>query len=119
MSKQTRKAPPNILLITADQFRWDALGCMGNPAIWTPNLDALAKDSLVFSDLWATGTRTVRGLEALSLSVPPTPGETPSILHKVPLAPWLSMFAGKASIWKPSMPPGIGNGSRVTPSTAS
>ena len=30
----------------------------------------------MFTDLYATGTRTVRGLEALSLSVPPTPGES-------------------------------------------
>ncbi len=33
---------PNILLVTADQFRWDALGCMGDPVIRTPHLDALA-----------------------------------------------------------------------------
>jgi phosphoglycerol transferase MdoB-like AlkP superfamily enzyme len=48
----------------------------GRPDTLTPNLDALARDSLLFTDLWATGTRTVRGLEALSLSVPPTPGES-------------------------------------------
>ena len=35
--------PPNILLITADQFRWDCLGAAGNPCIRTPNLDALAR----------------------------------------------------------------------------
>jgi phosphoglycerol transferase MdoB-like AlkP superfamily enzyme len=41
-----------------------------------PNLDALASKSLFFAQLYANGTRTVRGLEALSLSVPPTPGES-------------------------------------------
>jgi len=41
-----------------------------------PNLDALADKSLFFTQLYANGTRTVRGLEALSLSVPPTPGES-------------------------------------------
>ncbi|SEW28943.1 alkaline phosphatase family protein [Luteibacter sp. 329MFSha] len=41
-----------------------------------PNLDALASKSLFFSQLYANGTRTVRGLEALALSVPPTPGES-------------------------------------------
>ena len=30
----------------------------------------------MFTRLYASGTRTVRGLEALSLSVPPTPGES-------------------------------------------
>ncbi len=39
---------PNILLITADQFRWDALGCMGNPVIQTPNLDGLAQRGVRF-----------------------------------------------------------------------
>jgi phosphoglycerol transferase MdoB-like AlkP superfamily enzyme len=34
----------------------------------------LAHEGLLFTQLYATGTRTVRGLEALSLSVPPTPG---------------------------------------------
>ena len=38
----------------------------------TPNLDALAKQSLWFANAYATGNRTVRGLEALSLSLPPT-----------------------------------------------
>lgn len=39
---------PNLLLITADQFRWDCLGCMGNPAIATPNLDGLAAHGMLF-----------------------------------------------------------------------
>jgi len=42
----------------------------------TPRLDALAKESLVFASTFATGSRTVRGLEALTLSVPPTPGRS-------------------------------------------
>jgi len=42
----------------------------------TPNLDRLADEGIFFSNLYATGTRTVRGLEALTLSVPPTPGQS-------------------------------------------
>lgn len=42
--------PPNILLVTADQFRWDCLGCMGNQVIKTPNLDAIADRGVVFSN---------------------------------------------------------------------
>lgn len=33
---------PNILFITCDQLRADALGCYGNPVIRTPHTDALA-----------------------------------------------------------------------------
>jgi arylsulfatase A-like enzyme len=36
------RARRNVLLITADQQRWDALGCHGQPVARTPNLDALA-----------------------------------------------------------------------------
>ena len=39
---------PNILLITADQFRWDCLGATGNEVIQTPSLDALAARGVCF-----------------------------------------------------------------------
>jgi len=39
---------PHILLVMADQLRWDCLGCMGNPVIQTPNLDALASRGVLF-----------------------------------------------------------------------
>lgn len=42
----------------------------------TPVLNALKDQSLYFSNMLATGTRTVRGLEALTLSIPPTPGSS-------------------------------------------
>lgn len=38
----------NILLITSDQLRADALGCYGNPICRTPNLDALANTGVLF-----------------------------------------------------------------------
>lgn len=41
-----------------------------------PRLGRVADESLLFTNLYATGTRTVRGLEALTLSVPPTPGQS-------------------------------------------
>lgn len=41
----------------------------------TPNLNRLTKDSVFFENLYATGTRTVRGMEALTLGLPPTPGQ--------------------------------------------
>jgi phosphoglycerol transferase MdoB-like AlkP superfamily enzyme len=42
----------------------------------TPYLDSLKSHSLFFNNLYASGNRTVRGLEALSLSIPPTPGQS-------------------------------------------
>lgn len=66
----------NVVLVSVESLSAEYSGTYGRQHTLTPNLDALARDSLVFTDVWATGTRTVRGLEALSLSVPPTPGES-------------------------------------------
>ena len=41
--------PLNVLLLIADQFRWDCVGAAGNPVIRTPNLDALAADGALFT----------------------------------------------------------------------
>lgn len=39
---------PNIVLITSDQHRADALGIAGNPVIQTPNLDQIAHEGMIF-----------------------------------------------------------------------
>lgn len=41
-----------------------------------PFLNSLAEKSLAFTNMKSTGTRTVRGLEAIMLSIPPTPGNS-------------------------------------------
>lgn len=42
------QAKPNIVFITSDDHRWDALGAAGNPAIHTPELDRLAAQGVYF-----------------------------------------------------------------------
>ena len=39
---------PHVILIMTDQQRGDALGCMGNEAVISPNLDRLAGEGWVF-----------------------------------------------------------------------
>lgn len=39
---------PHIILIMADQHRGDALGCMGNPAVISPNIDKLSEEGTLF-----------------------------------------------------------------------
>lgn len=70
-----KRAPRNVVLITVESLSAQFLGSFGNPAGLTPRIDALARDGLLFTRLYATGTRTVRGLEALSLGTPPIPGQ--------------------------------------------
>ena len=45
---------PNILFMLADDHRWDALGCMGNPIIQTPQLDRLAREGVIFDNHFCT-----------------------------------------------------------------
>jgi phosphoglycerol transferase MdoB-like AlkP superfamily enzyme len=66
----------NVVLISVESLSADFLGSFGNRQNLTPNLDRLASEGLLFTRLYATGTRTVRGLEALTLSLPPTPGQS-------------------------------------------
>ncbi len=49
----------NILMIVADTFRYDHLGFNGNPVIKTPNLDALAADSVAFDRSYAASFPTM------------------------------------------------------------
>lgn len=72
---------PNIVLVTIESLSAKYLGSNGGPGNLTPNLDDLRKQSLYFSNFYATGTRTDRGLEAITLSMPPTPGR--SIVKRV------------------------------------
>jgi phosphoglycerol transferase MdoB-like AlkP superfamily enzyme len=72
---------PNIVLVTIESFSARYMGSNGDERNLTPNLDALRKQSLYFSNFYATGTRTDRGLEAITLAIPPTPGR--SIVKRV------------------------------------
>lgn len=71
--KETR---PNVIFICVESLSGDFLKTFGNENNITPTLDSLATNSLFFENLYATGTRTVRGMEAITLSIPPTPGRS-------------------------------------------
>jgi len=66
----------NVVLVSVESLGAEFLGAYGDPRGLTPNLDRLARESLWFSRVYATGNRTVRGLEALALALPPTPGQS-------------------------------------------
>lgn len=67
---------PNIIFICIESLSGKFLNSLGSDLNITPNLDSLANNGLFFSNLFATGTRTVRGMEAITLSIPPTPGRS-------------------------------------------
>ncbi|HEY0947169.1 MAG TPA: LTA synthase family protein [Opitutaceae bacterium] len=67
---------PNVIQITVESLSADFLSTFNHASHLTPNFEALARHSLVFENLYATGTRTDRGMEALALALPPTPGRS-------------------------------------------
>lgn len=66
----------NVVLITIESYSADFMKMYGNQNNITPFLDSLATKSLLFTNLYAVGNRTVRGLEAVTLCLPPTAGES-------------------------------------------
>ncbi len=66
----------NVVLVSVESLGAEFLGAYGDRRGLTPNLDRLSRESLWFSRVYATGNRTVRGLEALALALPPTPGQS-------------------------------------------
>ena len=68
--------PRHVLMVTIESMSAEFLGAYGATTGLTPRLDGLAREGLRFANFYATGTRTVRGLEAVSLGTPPVPGQS-------------------------------------------
>lgn len=67
---------PNIIFICIESLSGKYLNTLGGDYNITTTLDSLASNSIFFTNLYATGTRTVRGMEAITLSIPPTQGRS-------------------------------------------
>jgi phosphoglycerol transferase MdoB-like AlkP superfamily enzyme len=66
----------NVVFVLVESLSGSFLKEFGNKQNITPFMDSLAQKSVFFNDLYATGTRTVRGMEAVTLCIPPTPGQS-------------------------------------------
>jgi len=75
--RQTEKEQRlNVIVIVEESMSGEYLKAFGCKNGLTPNLDRLARKSLFFTNVYAAGTRTVRGLEAVNLAIPPLPGSS-------------------------------------------
>lgn len=63
--------PLNLVIILEESLGSEFVGRLGGKNL-TPNLDALADEGIWFERLYATGTRSVRGIEAIISGFPPT-----------------------------------------------
>jgi phosphoglycerol transferase MdoB-like AlkP superfamily enzyme len=65
----------NVVVIVEESFGAQFNGAYGAKPDLTPNFDRLAQEGLLFTNAYASGTRTVRGLGAIVTSLPPIPSE--------------------------------------------
>lgn len=61
----------NLVLITIDALRHDALSCVGSDYASTPNLDALAHDGVLFEQAISNGPRTQSSFPSIMTSLYP------------------------------------------------
>lgn len=66
---------PNVVVVIMESMGAEFLNeCRQDGADLTPCLSRLSREGIFFPNTYATGTRSVRGLEAVSTSIPPLPG---------------------------------------------
>ena len=70
----TPASPMNVVMVVMESFTNRLVGALGgNPAL-TPEFDRLAGQGILLEQCYATGERTIQGLEAAVSSFPPLPG---------------------------------------------
>ena len=69
-----RASSLNIVLVVMESFTARLTGCLGGSPALSPQLDKLANEGVLFERCYATGERTIQGLEAAVCSFPPLPG---------------------------------------------
>ena len=66
----------NVVVLMSESFGAEFSRLYGSDRDWTPNFDRFAQRGIWFRHTYASGTRTVRGLEAVTSSFPPIPSES-------------------------------------------
>jgi phosphoglycerol transferase MdoB-like AlkP superfamily enzyme len=67
----------NVVIMLEESLGSEFWGCLGRTNTLTPEMDRLAKEEgMLFTNLYASGNRTVRGFEGVLSSFPPLPGDS-------------------------------------------
>lgn len=85
--------PLNVLLLYADDWRHDTLGCAGHPILKTPHLDALAKDGVRFTN--ARVTTSICGVSRASLLTGQWMSRHGNEAFAMFKTPWADTFPGR------------------------
>jgi len=66
--------PVNVVMVVMESFTNRLVGALGGSPALTPEFDKLASQGILLEQCYATGERTIQGLEAAVSSFPPLPG---------------------------------------------
>lgn len=73
----TTKPKLNVVIFLEESLGSEFWGCLGRTNTLTPEMDKLAtEEGLLFTNIYASGNRTVRGFEGVLSSFPPLPGDS-------------------------------------------
>ena len=75
LSSNKKERPYNLVIFLQESLGAEFVGCLGGLPL-TPNIDELAKEGMLFTNLFATGTRSVRGIEAVTTGFLPSPSRS-------------------------------------------
>lgn len=65
----------NVIIFLQESLGAEYVGCLNGLPL-TPELDKLSKEGLLFTNLYCTGTRSVRGIEQVTAGFLPNPSES-------------------------------------------
>ena len=67
----------NVVIFLEESFGSEFWGCLGRTNTLTPEMDKLAaEEGMLFTNIYASGNRTVRGMEGVLSGFPPLPGDS-------------------------------------------
>jgi phosphoglycerol transferase MdoB-like AlkP superfamily enzyme len=71
-----KKADPNILLLVLESFSGYLIGPLGGDSLVTPNFNRYAKEGILFTEFYASGTRTDKAMPAILNGYPAQPAQS-------------------------------------------
>jgi phosphoglycerol transferase MdoB-like AlkP superfamily enzyme len=73
----TNRPRLNLVILLEESLGSEFWGCLGRKKTLTPEMDKLAaEEGMLFTNLYANGNRTVRGMEGVLSSFPSLPGDS-------------------------------------------
>ncbi len=69
-------ARPNVILIVLESYSGYLIGPLGGDSLITPNFNRYAREGILFSEFYASGTRTDKALPAILSGYPAQPAQS-------------------------------------------